>query len=58
MVRLTGVVAVKLPEEPPAPVPCEHVSSQVTNTLWSGLEVTVTVIVTGLVAVPLASQIA
>ena len=58
MVRLTGVSAVKLPDELPAPVPCEHTASQVTYTSWSGLEVTLTVMAMGLAAVPLASQTA
>jgi hypothetical protein len=58
MVRLTGVCAVKLPDLPPAEVPTEQVSVQETNTCWFGLAVTVTVIVTGSVAVPEASQMA
>lgn len=58
MARLTGVCAVKLPDEPPADVPSRHVVSQATYTAWSGLEVTVTVTVTGLFAVPTASQMA
>ena len=48
----------KLPEELPAPEPCAHVVSHETNTGWLGLDVTVTVIVIGLLAVPLASQVA
>ena len=58
MVRLTGVVAVKLPDEPPADNTLRARIVPATKTSWSGLEVTVTVSVTGLVAVPLASQIA
>lgn len=58
MVRLTGVSAVKFPDELPAAVPSEHTVSQATYTSWSGLEVTLTVSVTGLVAVPLATQVA
>jgi hypothetical protein len=57
-VRLTGVSAVKLPDALPAPVPCEHTSDQATYTSWSGLEVTLTMSVTGSVAVPLATQVA
>jgi hypothetical protein len=49
---------VKLPDELPAPVPSEHTASQATNTLWLGLAVTVTVIVIGLLAVPLATHVA
>ena len=58
MTRVTGVVEVKLPDEVPAPVPWEHTVSQNTLTLSSGLDVTVIVIVSGLFAVPLASQTA
>jgi len=47
MTRVTGVVAVKFPDEDPAPLPWEHVVSQKTVTLSSGLDVTVTVIVSG-----------
>ena len=56
MTRVTGVVAVKFPDELPAPLPWEHTVSQKTVTLSSGLDVTVTVIVSGLFAVPLALQ--
>ena len=58
MVRVTGVVAVKLPLDAATEVPWEHPIDQLASIVWLGLAVTVTVMMSGLLAVPLAAQMA
>src|ERR1700733_12730786 len=58
MVRVNGVVTDTSPDDLPVEPPSEQIVSQATSTFWLGLAVTVTVTVSGLVAVPSALQIA
>jgi hypothetical protein len=57
-VRVTGVMAVKVPVAFLVVPPCVHSTSQPTTTLCRGLVVTVTVIVIGWLAVPPVAQFA